>query len=363
MTKNYPYDKIFKISSRISAICVTEINMQKTKRTIAALTALLILIGATLCSCKQNKDENDIPESECVMTVSGHEVSYGLYRYFFLNYKSEYSSDQIAADPDAVYSQIEEKTISSIKGMYALIDFCAEHGITTSDPSVKQSVEQTINNIKAQYADEKTDKSGEKGYAEELKRNFMTDSVLRFVSAVDACETELFTKLLRDGTLPSDDAKLKEIIEGEEFIRVLQIYVSLENGENYETNKQLAQKVYADAMAGKDFDSLISDYSNDYTMTKNGYYICHGYMNEKFEQAAYSLNVGEISGIVELPDGFHIIRRYEKENSYIEEHLEDLAEQYQTCLFYNMLDEREATVTYEKKDVFSSIDPALIAIK
>ena len=336
--------------------------MQKNKRTISALLVLCLLFGACLCSCNQNKDENDIPESECVMTVSGHEVSYGLYRYFFLNYKSEYSSEEIAADPAGIYSQIEEKAISSIKGMYTLIDLCAEHGITTSDPSVKQSVEQTVDNIKAQYADEKTDKNGEKGYAEDLKKNFMTDSVFRFVSAVDACETELFTKLLKDGTIPSEEAKIKEVLEGDEFIRVLQVFIDLENGESYENNKKLAQTVHASATAGKDFDSLISDYSNDYTMTKNGYYICHGYMNEKFELAAYALNIGEISPVVELPDGFHIIKRYEKDAQYIESHFEELKEQYQTCLFYDMLDKRQATVTHEKTELFSKIDPALISI-
>lgn len=338
--------------------------MQKKIKMIAALIAICLLAGTLLCSCNQNKDENNIPENDTVLTANGHDVSYGLYRYFFLNYKSDYTAEEISASPETVYAEIQKAAFDSIAGVYAVVDLCAEYGITTEDASIKESVDQTISSIKEQYIDEEKDKTGDKGFKEDLKSNFMTEEVLRFVTAVDACESALFTRLLAEtDKIPSGEEALKEAIYGDEFIRVLQIYISADNGSTYEENKALAQKVYNLAVGNHDFDALVADYSNDYTMTKNGYYICHGYMSEEFEAAAYALNVGEMSEILELSDGFHIIKRFEKDNGYLAEHFEDLAEQYQTCKFYEIVDKKQATVKIEKNDKFAEIDPALISLK
>ena len=338
--------------------------MKKSTRKIAALLCICLIFGALLCSCNQNKDENNIPESDTVLTANGHDVSYGLYRYFFLNYKKDYSEEELKDSPDKIYAELQQAAFDSIAGVYAVVDLCAEYGITTEDASIKESVDQTIASIKEQYVDEEKDKTGEAGFKEDLKANFMTEEVLRFVTAVDACESALFTKLLAEtDKIPSDEEKIKDAIYGDEFIRVLQIYVSADNGSTYEQNKALAEKVYGMAQSGHDFDALIADYSNDYTMTKNGYYICRGYMGKEFEDAAFALKAGEMSEIIELSDGFHIIKRYEKDNEYLASHYDDLKEQYQTCKFYEIIEQKQAAVKVEKTDKFSEIDPALISLK
>lgn len=338
--------------------------MQRMIKMIAALLAICLLAGTVLCSCNQNKDENNIPETDTVLTANGHDVSYGLYRYFFLNYKSDYTEEELKASPDTIYAEIQQAAFDSIAGVYAVVDLCSEYGITTEDASIKESVEQTIASIKEQYIDEENDKTGDKGFKADLKANFMTEEVLRFVTAVDACESALFTRLLAEtDKIPSGEEALRNAVYGDEFVRVLQIYISADNGSSYDENKALAQKVYNLAKNGGDFDALVADYSNDYTMTKNGYYICHGYMSEEFESTAYALAIGEMSEILELSDGFHIIKRYEKDNEYLASHYDDLTEQYQTCKFYEIVDQKQATVKIEKTEKFSEIDPTLISLK
>lgn len=335
--------------------------MKRIIKKAALLLAAALIACPVLASCSQNKDDNNIGESETVMQANGHDVSYGLYRYFFLNYKENYT-EELKIDAAGAYSKIEAEVIESIKGLYATVDLCAEYGISVGDSSIKEDVENTVKSIKEQYTSEE-DSSGERGFKEDLKKNFMTEEVLRFVTAVDACERALFTKLVSDGSITNDREVLKGVVEGGEFIRVVQIYIDAENGATRDENKALADSVYTKAVGGADFDELIGSYSNDYKMTRDGYYICRGYMNEQFEELAFSLKEGEVSRVLETSDGFHIIKRLPKDADYIKEHYDGLAEQYQSCIFYDMLNKRVESVTVSKTEKFADIDYALIALK
>ena len=337
--------------------------MTKTTRKISLLLAAIIIFGTLLCSCGNTKDENNIAESETVLTASGYSVSYGLYRYFFLNYKSAYTQEQLAENSAQIYSDIKASCYESLRGIYAVVAMCAEYGISTDSTDIQSRVDDTIAQIKAQYIDEENDKTGEKGFKKALKANFMTEDVLRYVTAVDLCEETLYTKMIGEsGVIASDDETVSAALYGDEFICVKQIYIDSENGEEYEKNKKTAEEAYKKAASGEDFDTLVANYSNDYTMTKHGYYITRGYMSEKFEDVAFALDVGEVSEILELSDGFHIIKRLEKDSDYIEQQYEELKDRYLTCKFYEKVDAKQETVTITETALFSEIDPALISL-
>lgn len=75
--------------------------------------------------------------------------------------------------------------------------------------------------------------------------------------------------------------------------------------------RQLAEKILAEAKAGKDFAQLARQYSDDPGSAGKGGdlgYFPRGAMVAAFEEAAFSLKAGEISDIVESPFGLHIIK-------------------------------------------------------
>lgn len=87
----------------------------------------------------------------------------------------------------------------------------------------------------------------------------------------------------------------------------------------------LAEKVLAEAKAGKDFAQLARTNSDDSGSAAKGGdldYFRRGTMVEAFENAAFGLRPGDISAVVETPFGFHILRG----EGYIEAGITPLAD-------------------------------------
>lgn len=76
--------------------------------------------------------------------------------------------------------------------------------------------------------------------------------------------------------------------------------------------KKLADEFLAKIRKGEDFGKLAAEHSDCPSgKSKNGSLgeFKHGVMAKEFENTAFSLKVGEISGVIKTPFGYHIIRR------------------------------------------------------
>lgn len=83
----------------------------------------------------------------------------------------------------------------------------------------------------------------------------------------------------------------------------------------YEEARQRADSLYQVLKNGADFAELARKYSQDPGSAKNGGelpWIQPGQTLKEFEDAAYALQPGEMSGVVKSPVGFHIILMKER---------------------------------------------------
>lgn len=81
-----------------------------------------------------------------------------------------------------------------------------------------------------------------------------------------------------------------------------------------EEKREQARAKIAEALqkvkAGTDFDQVAKDFSEDASAAQGGSLgtVQRGQTPPAFEQAAFSLPIGEVSGIVETPFGFHLLK-------------------------------------------------------
>ena len=83
------------------------------------------------------------------------------------------------------------------------------------------------------------------------------------------------------------------------------------DGKNDDAQKKKAEDVLAKVKAGGDFAALAKQYSEDDGSKANGGdldYFGKGTMYKEFEDAAWNLKPGEVSGLVKSPAGWHIIK-------------------------------------------------------
>ncbi|MGH7476766.1 MAG: peptidylprolyl isomerase [Longimicrobiales bacterium] len=86
--------------------------------------------------------------------------------------------------------------------------------------------------------------------------------------------------------------------------------------------RALAQELRAEAAGGADFAALAREHSQDPGSAAEGGdlgFFRRGDMVGPFEQAAFSLDVGQVSDVVETPFGYHIIKLEEKQLPDFEE--------------------------------------------
>jgi peptidyl-prolyl cis-trans isomerase C len=83
--------------------------------------------------------------------------------------------------------------------------------------------------------------------------------------------------------------------------------------------KNRAQEVLAKAKKGEDFGKLAKQYSEGPSKEREGDlgYFGRGQMVKPFEDAAFSLKVGEISGLVRTQFGYHIIKVEERQQAKV----------------------------------------------
>ncbi len=326
-------------------------------RLIAAALVLVLIALGVFAAVRAVRAKRDAAYRESygqtALYAGSYTATYDLYRYFYLNYKAElkgaYKNDAGETETDALDRAVRARVAEAVRGLYGMISLAADYGITPTDGDIRASAIEYIDAVRGYY--------GASAYAAELENNYMTEQVFDFLVRADGTEDKLFAAMTAaDGAIESDDAAILAILQGDDFVRVKQIFIENDPGEDAEANRRIAEEALDAYRGGVDFATLIGRYSEDVSMPADGYYFTRGEMTDDFEAAAFALADGEISGITESSDGFHILLRLPKDESYITAHFDELKSQYQNARFYAMIDERAARLSVTEADYVRALD-------
>lgn len=320
--------------------------MRNQKHLLKRLCLFLVIVMAfsiILSSCESSEN--------IMLKIGKNKVSFDEYRYFYMNYLKDLEASDDIVDINELYVGIEE----ILKKNYAVYDLADEYKVSLENDD-RSYIEEQIEYAKATY-------TGDITYEDSLAENYLTEDVYRELLLLSQMKYKLYSALSNEysGIIKSDDATVEADIY-ENFMHAKQIFIDKTNGKTEADNLSLANQISQKLRNGEDFDTLKAEYSDktttyDTNSDKAGeYYFTSGEMIKTFEDAVKSLEINEISDVVESSYGYHIIMRLPMEEEYIDKNFEDFRYTYTVRKFNEIIAERAEKLTIEYTDAFASID-------
>ena len=281
------------------------------------LSVCMVVMCFAGCSIKKN------PIS--IGTINGVEITDDVYAYFMHMMEQDVLQNSGATDYNAFWQTdvgngkkgidlLRESTREYVVSLCVLNAKAKDFGIALTDEEKAQ--------IDTQIASEKK-AMGEKSYKEQLKKFGATEDTLKRVNELELIAQKVTQKLYeQDDRLVVTDEEAKAYITEKGYITAKHILFDTTDGETGEPLsdeakaeiKAIAQEALDKIKSGEqDYDAVMNELSADPGLSSNpdGYFFKKGEMVAPFEDAAYALEVGQMSEIVESEFGFHIIKRVE----------------------------------------------------
>lgn len=315
---------------------------------VAVCLCAVMLVGQLVgCSSIDSKQSLKV-----VGESAGYDIRYGELRFVTLVVKDamegEYGSD-IWTDPDKTEqyrAELEERVLDKLRANYLILAACDAYGIDTSADAA------------AEYADEQIDSliesecGGKKSrYRDYLEENWLTDDFLRLSLRVSRLESGLYYTLLDNGyfTYSGYDSTTGEndtpefinyVMTSPDYAHTVHIYLRNDEGEDPAENLTDAEQIVRALRATAGYEQRLTIMNGYIGSAKNddigndvgsGYYFTHGEMDEAYEQAAFSLAVGDVSDPFVFEDGYMVIMRLEPELDYVTNNVKTLMTNFQSA--------------------------------
>ena len=291
-----------------------------------------------------------------IASVNGNVISEGEFKYYLENVKQEMLTEAGLATEEEVASfwtgdidGVNAAEVAKNKAMEEAIrieiaNILAKEAEITLDSAKKKQIEDMIEAGGDQVAQLKTATGlSEEGLLEVLTKVQIADLYANHLSSTQPekfipktedvvakydkeyvrvkhifiSKTDLSEQTAEPELVPVETEEVEaEATEDAEATEATEATAAPEQTpEEFEAaQKALVEEIYKKVEAGEDFEALVAEYNEDPGMEQNpdGYtFTTDGGMIQIFEDAAFALEVGQVSEIVEQPQGWHIIKRYD----------------------------------------------------
>ena len=271
---------------------------------IISLSLAMMLVLVSFASCGLVEDTANVEKAritrETVLKIAdGVEVSGAYYGYYFMSVYNEklqeisasMSENSAASEnaPEIDKEEIKKEALKRVVASKMAYTKAKEEGIVLSkedNANISAIMDQTTTGV--------------------------TQNGMSFAAFCQAMETspEGIEQVITEEYMGNlYYAKLVS----DEFVSAKHILVEAATEEDKSEALKKIKDIQAKINAGEDFDKLMNEFSTDPGLQTqpNGYTFTKGQMVEPFEKAAFALEVGGVSDIVETDYGYHIIKKIE----------------------------------------------------
>jgi len=294
-------------------------NTKKIKIVLMAAIVLLLTVG-----CAPSKEE-------IVAKVNDKTITYGQL--------DELYSVYMAAMPDIGIKEQEMKEVvlDDMIRLEVIKQYLSANNIEVESAEI----EEEYNNYMEQVASNSISKEffEKNNISEAFVKEYIIGSYLYDIKFYDKVTSEVKNE---------EEAAIQYYNDHkDEFTRVRASHILVKK-------KKEAQKIMDKIKSGEDFAALAKEYSIDGSAQNGGDldYFPKGKMVKPFEDAAFALEIGDVSDIVETDYGFHIIKLTDKITDAFEEVKDYVISVMYNDIYQTKLDEIKAEmeiVTYPKK--------------
>lgn len=338
-------DGRFMASANTKALPV-KAGMSKKKKIITAVTVsvlAVVLVGGVIAAVAlANAEEyrQYAADRKTVATCNGYEIPYEELYFVTMFYKDALTStygEGIWDDPataEQYREELETLVTENLNQNYVILSACRKLGIKTEGADLDRYVDSEMKNLKDAF-----DSNAE--YKEWLDEHWMTEHYMRFSIGISYLESALYYALLDYGmyaySLDNVDEFRDYVENSGDFVRTLHVFIENVEGEDPAENLAQAQAISDALQAVEDPDerrALLGEYIgsavNDdlLSVTGDGYYFTRHEMDEKYEEAAFGLAIGEVSEPVVCSGGNFVIMRLYPDAEYIKQNTQSLLDNY-----------------------------------
>ena len=334
---------------------------------VLTISIALLMLLLSLCSCKGRPLAATSLSKTEVGKVGEYTVYYDELYFLASNYASGLKDDY-KDDPEGLKAAVWKSVNENITENYAILKLCEIEGIVYDEKELKEDIETAITlDIENEFDGSRSD------YFKSQSEVGLTDHYVRFVTGVNLRYGKLGTQFHDNGTIPNSDEELIAYIQNN-FAHTWHIAVFVNEGETREENLaklEEAQKLLNDGtytmykLIGSKYNE---DVTPDYLSDAYGYYFPKGIMDEKYENAAFSMKVGDNvivesraqNGKGEYVDCFYLIEKLsttsEASKVEIENNLRTLSDYVGDSIINDKKEAVQATLSFEPNDFAKSLD-------
>jgi len=302
-----------------------------------------------------------------IAEVNNTGISYQQWQNAFSTFISRYDNQTLSNMTDQTLASIKNSVTEQLISSILLYQYAQGKNIDISENDINEEIEAIKNNF-----------DSEAEFNEALKRNNLTlnqlkDDIKRQLMIGEAIEQEYEEIEITEEEISQYYEENKEVFFEPEKRKIRHILVE---------DKEEAERIMNQLNDGMvDFEKLARDKSICPSSEQGGDlgYISRGQMVEKFETAAFSLEIGEMSDIVETEYGYHIIKcedikdehqpsleearedienvlKSQKQNAAIEALITQLREDSEVIIHYDFTSELETTEQSDTEEPSEEIE-------
>jgi len=287
-------------------------SIKKSVWIMIIFTISVCLVGSVSCTDNTPKAKAEKATDNSVARVNGVEISQVALERKFNLIKERYTSMGVPLD-DTKLTEFKDNILKTLIEQEVLFQESIAQGISIDPKEMKAE----LANFKKQF---ETEAAFKKQIAD---MNYTEDAILSQIKQSKTIQIFIEEKVMSTVSISDEETKAYFDSHPDEFKMPERVHAShillkvdpkASEASKAESLKKI-EGIKSKLDDGEDFAKLAGENSDCPSSEKGGDlgFFTRGQMVKPFEEVAFALKPGEVSGVVETQFGYHIIKMHEKE--------------------------------------------------